>query len=98
MTRPSIDHSALSPSGGVSKRKRKAMMERIRQELFGDGLPYPQCPQPSEREYLERRIAELEALADQGIGPRKHRREAQRLRDELQSSAFDEASVKKVQR
>ena len=38
-TWPAIDHSTLSPSGRVSKRIRKAALERTRRELFGDGLP-----------------------------------------------------------
>lgn len=84
-TRPTVDHSTLSPSGKVSSRTRKATQEWTRKELFGDGLAFPQTEQPTEREHLARRIEELEALADRGMGPRKHRREAARLRKLLDS-------------
>lgn len=75
-----IDHSILSPSGRVSDRAREAALERNRRALFGDGLPFPSCRQPSERERLLRQAAELETLADRGMSPVKHRREAVRLR------------------
>lgn len=85
-TRPTVDHSTLSPSGKVSSRARKAAQERAREELFGDGLAFPQTEQPTERERLLRRIAELEELAGRGMGPRKHWREAKRLRKLLEET------------
>ena len=77
--RPSIDHSLLSPSGRVSKRARKAALERTRRELFGDGLPFPTCKQPSKAERLLREAATLRDLADRGMRPRAHRKEADKL-------------------
>lgn len=79
-TIPSVDHSILSPSGEASDRTRKVAQERTREELFGDGLASPKTEQPTEQVRLTRRIRELEALADRGMGPRKHRKEAARLR------------------
>ena len=79
MTRPFIDHSLLSPSGHVSKRAKRASDERVRRELFGDGLPWPTCPQPSERERLLRQAAELRGLASRGMKPRAYLRRAKRL-------------------
>lgn len=79
MTRPSIDHGTLSPSGHVSKRSRKLALERASKELFPDGMPGVVVPQPSEREYLLRKAAELRGLADRGMHPISGRREAERL-------------------
>ena len=73
---PSIDHSILSPSGRVSKRARNAALERTRRELFGDGLPYPTCPQPTERECLLRQARNLRDLAARGMKPRAFTKEA----------------------
>ena len=81
--RPAIDHSTLSPSGRVSKRTRRAAQERTRLELFGpDGLQRATTPQPSKRERLLAQAAELRELADRGMSPRKHRKEATRLEAE----------------
>ena len=74
--RPSIDHSVLSPSGRVSKRARKAAQERMRRELFGDGLPYPRCKQRTEAEMLMLQANRLRDLADRGMTPRAFRKEA----------------------
>jgi len=73
--------SLTSPSGTMSKRARKAANERLRIALFGkEGLVGPQSPeQPSSREYLLRRAAELRGLAERGMHPRKYRKEADRL-------------------
>ena len=79
MTRLSIDHSLLSPSGHVSRRAKRASDERVRQELFGDGLSWPTCPQPSERDILLRQAADLRVLADRGMRPRAYRRQAVEL-------------------
>lgn len=35
---PSIDHSLLSPSGKMSKRARRAAMDREREKLFPPGF------------------------------------------------------------
>ena len=70
------DHSILSPSGHVSKRTRKRTLERVRRELFGDGLAYPTCPQPTEAEYHRRLAVEFRALAARGVSVRKHERRA----------------------
>ena len=69
-----------SPSGGMSKQARKAAQERLRAELFGGGLPFPETKQPTEKEALLRQATELEALAERGVYPRKYRKEAARLR------------------
>lgn len=74
-----IDHSILSPSGSVSKRTRKAMLERVRHELFPNGLQGPSCPQPTEREALLRQAQELRLLASRGVTPKKLVRKAVEL-------------------
>ena len=77
--------SQSSPSGRMSKRARKAAQERLRRELFGDGLPYPKAPEPTieqRRELLLQRAAFLRHLADGGMRPRVHRREAAALEAE----------------
>ena len=76
-----VDAIALSsPSGRMSKRARKAAEERLRLELFGPtGLARPQTPQPPRTVSLRQSAAMLRDLAARGIGPRKHRREADRL-------------------
>lgn len=74
--RPSIDHSYLSPSGRVSRRAKKASDERVRRELFGDGLPMPTCKQPAEAVRLLRQAKELRALAARGMKPRAFIRKA----------------------
>ena len=62
--RPMIDNGLLSPSGRVSKRARQASNERVRRELFGDGMPFPSLPpQPSKRESLLRHAAFRHKLA-----------------------------------
>ncbi len=76
---PRLDHSILSPSGHVSKRSREAALERVRRELFGDGLAYPTAPQPTEAESLRRQAAELRELADRGMRPRAYRKKAGEL-------------------
>src|SRR5258707_2674420 len=63
----------------MSKRARKAAQKRLHDALFPDGLPRPTCPQPSEKENLWRRAAELRALAARGMKPRAYKREAERL-------------------
>lgn len=79
MTRPSIDHSLLSLSGRVSRRAKRASDERVRRELFGDGLPWPKCQQPTEAEKLLRQAANLRDLAERGMKPRAFRAEAAKL-------------------
>ena len=81
--RPSADHSLLSPSGRTSKRARAQALERERVRLFGpDGLPWPQCPQPSRADRLRQQAAELRKLAEGGMYPRKYRRKAAELEAE----------------
>jgi len=70
-----------SPSGRMSKAARKRANERLYHALFDRfGDLSPKVQQPSERETLLRQADELDALADRGMGPRKHRKEAARLR------------------
>ena len=86
MTRPSIDHSLLSPSGRVSKRARKAAQERVRRELFGDGLPYPTCKQPTQKERLLRQAKNLRELAARGMRPKAFIREAEELEKQAETA------------
>ncbi|MDP2815439.1 MAG: hypothetical protein Q8O19_02035, partial [Rectinemataceae bacterium] len=89
--RPNLDHSLLSPSGKVSGRAKDAAMKRFSNEQdayeiakYGEVLDgSPKTPQPSERENLERRIKELEDLANRGMSVAKFRKEANRLRNVL---------------
>lgn len=79
--RPSIDHGLLSPSGSMSKRARKAAMERERVRLFGaQGLQRTEPAQPTEREHDLRMAAELEDLARRGMKPKAHAKKAAELR------------------
>ncbi len=78
-TWPSIDQCYLSPSGHVSKRAKRASDERVRRQLFGDGLPWPTCRQPSERERLLQQAAELRGLSERGMKPRAYLRRAKQL-------------------
>ena len=71
-----------SPSGRMSKAAKERAQERIRQELFGDGLPRPKVKQPSRAETLRRRAAELRELASRGVKPRAYVKEAERLEAE----------------
>lgn len=84
MSWPSIDHSLLSPSGKTSRRARKAAQERVRQELFGDGLPFPACEQPTKKEQLLQNAKMWRGLADRGMSPRKHGKAAEKA--ELEAS------------
>ena len=76
-----FDHGILSPSGHVSKRARKAALERARVDIFGpQGLKRPGLPkQPTEKEALLRQAHELRALAARGMKPRAYLKEAIRL-------------------
>ena len=76
---PGVDHSLISPNGRISKRSLEAAQERTRQALFGGGLAYPSCRQPSEREYYLRKASEFRDLAARGVNPRKHTKEAERM-------------------
>ena len=76
-----FDHGILSPSGHVSKRARKAALERARVDIFGpQGLKRPGLQkQPTEKEALLRQAHELRALAARGMKPRAYLKEAIRL-------------------
>jgi len=76
-----MDHSILSQSGHVSKRTRDAGIERTRRELFGDGLPMPSCPQPTEKERLLRQATELRELAMLGMMKSKLIKQARKLEE-----------------
>jgi hypothetical protein len=76
-TRPSIDHGILSPSGRMSKRARKAALQRMDAVLFPPG--YWNRPEPSEAEkkraraqQLLRHAARLRDLAAGGMKPRAY--------------------------
>lgn len=75
-----IIEDLTSPSGKMSKRARKAVQERNRVALFGpNGLQKPSYQQPTEKETLLRRAAELRELANRGMKPRAYKKEADRL-------------------
>lgn len=85
---PSIDHTGLSPSGRVSKRARKAWLEREAARLFPPGY-FAEI----EREHqarldaehparLRHRAADLRALAARGMQTRALTKEAARLEAE----------------
>jgi len=80
---PSIDHSILSPSGRVSKRSRKAAMDRATAILFepwGGHMPAPNGPvQPTEAEALRQQARQLLELADRGMHTRSYRQHAAKL-------------------
>lgn len=80
-----------SPSGKVSRRAREVAQERLRQELFGDGLPFPTCPQQTEAECLRREAADLRELAARGMKPRAHRKRAAEL--EQQADLLEEGNM-----
>lgn len=87
-TRPSIDHTILSPSGRCSKRARDAAMKRMKDLLFPEGLlqslsqPMVDRAKEKKREGLLRRAAELRELADRGMNARKFRKEASKLEEQ----------------
>ena len=73
-----------SPSGRMSKRAKERANERLSVALFGPGgLARPTCPQPTRREYLERRIQECRDFRDRGFRPRVMAREIARLEAEM---------------
>lgn len=71
-----------SPSGRMSMRARAAAQKRLRDELFGPGGL--QRPQPAARTpaMIRESAAFLRGLADAGMRPRVHRREAEKLERE----------------
>lgn len=78
---PSIDHSLLSPSGRVSKRARRAAMDRETKRLFA-GVDWKDAPIPRKAEHLLSQAAELRRLADCGMRPKRHRELAAKLEAE----------------
>jgi len=81
----SIDHSFLSPSGKMSKRARKAYLDRFVKELFPEGMREaikPRCKQPTEKERLLAHAKLLRGLADSGMNSKKYYREAEKLERE----------------
>lgn len=82
--RPAIDQSYLSPSGRVSQRAKRVSDERVRRELFPPGfwdwLTQSRPMTDAEKAASLRAAAmNLRELADRGMRPRAHRREADRL-------------------
>jgi hypothetical protein len=91
VSRPSVDHSILSPNGRVSKRSKDVAMARTREALFGPGgLQRPQVAQPSEAESLRRQAAELRRLAAGGMKPRAYAKKAAEL--EQRAAALEPTS------
>ena len=92
MTRAFGDAIALgSPSGHISKRALKAAQERIRKQLFPEGLAAPKGPEVSERVRLLWQAAELRGLAARGMKPRAFVKKAKEL--EVQAEALKEQGV-----
>jgi hypothetical protein len=90
---PSIDHSLCSPNGSMSKAARERAEKRETARLFapwGGHMPRPTCPQPTPAERNRRQAAELRALADRGMCPRKYRKEAARLEAEADRLTAEE--------
>ena len=90
MTRPTIDHSILSPSGRVSGAAAKAAQQRNAATLFPPGYwtPPEQTPEQAKAQKgyaLLRAAATLRDLAARGIHPRKYLKEAMRLEAELEA-------------
>lgn len=80
-----------SPSGKVSGRAQAAAQNRLRESLFGEGgLQRPKTPQPEgteKAELLRQQATELRNLADRGMRPKVHVREAERLEAEADAIA-----------
>lgn len=76
---PAIDHSLLSPSGRMSKRARKAALQREAARLFAGINLKGEAPQESERDRLLRTAQTLRDLANGGMKPRAYMKEAERL-------------------
>ncbi len=71
-----------SPSGRMSKRARAAAEKRLSVALFGpQGLQREPAPAKTPA-YIRQYAAFLRSLADAGMKPRVHRREAERLERE----------------
>ena len=84
MTRPTVDHSFLSPSGRISKRARAAEMARV----FGGANLITAADlhrarlaaiQPTEIIRLQRQSAHLRQLAAAGMKPRAFSKQADAL-------------------
>lgn len=87
MSRPSIDHGALSPSGRVSKRSKAASIKRASLALFGPkGLQANESPRRDEYKYLMAKAAELRGLALRGLKPIAYLKKANEL--ECQAGAL----------
>ncbi len=76
-----LNHSEISPSGHVSKRTREARRKHNWQRLLDADIGPKPPPQPTEAEALRKQAAQLRELADRGMSPTKHRRQAARLED-----------------
>jgi len=71
-----VESIALSsPNGRMSRRARRAAQKRLAEELFGN-MRRAAPVQPTEREVLLRRAAQLRELAARGMGVKKHIKEA----------------------
>lgn len=94
--RPAIDHTLLSPSGTVSKRARKAALQREHDRLFPSGFwDEPEKSQEQQRQdkadTLRRSAQTLRELASRGMSPTKHIKAAERL--ELQAQELVKATA-----
>jgi 5'-deoxynucleotidase YfbR-like HD superfamily hydrolase len=65
----------------MSKRVRKAYLDKFIKELFPEGMQEaikPRCKQPSEKEKLLTHAKRLRDLADSGMNSKKYYREAEK--------------------
>ena len=68
-----------SPSGSMSKRSKRFFVERLRRDLFGDGMKRSEPEQPTEIVRLRRQADELMGLAERGMKPRAYKKKANEL-------------------
>ena len=87
-SRPSIDHTLLSPSGRCSKAARAAAIQREGNRLFPPGY-WDNILQPTAEQQLAEKVATLRQsagrlrdLAERGMSRRKYLKEAARLEAE----------------
>lgn len=94
ISRPSIDHTLLSPSGTASKRAREAALKREHDRLFPAGYwdapeKPPEMIAAEKAATLRRSAANLRELAERGMSTRKFLREAAQL--EAQAAELEAA-------
>ena len=79
-----------SPSGRMSKRARAASEKRLLDALFGPAGLQPEPPTARTPAMIRSYAAFLRGLADKGMQPRVHRREAEKLEREAAAMEADQ--------